>query len=373
MRRERRFFKGTEVRVAQSGHIEGHAAVFNQNYVLWDSPSLRVTETIRPGTFTRVLSDKEQDPRCLFNHDPNQVLGRQSAGTLTLEQNAKGLKFDCDMPDTQAGRDVRTSIQRKDINGCSFAFTVSKQKRTEEEKDGKLLILREIQEVDNLYDVGPVTYPAYEGTDVGARSLGRELRSIFPDGIPESVKAHAPELRDDEVDPEDPDDPDNVPDGDAEDNIEACSCPCRACYDAECNECDMHMQTCGDAMRCNGDMSSSRSVVLRDGTKTKRVDGEDLPASAFLYVGDPNDTSTWKLPWKFSTDEKTKSHLRNALARFNQTQGIPAGEKKKVYAKLVRLAKKYGIHVAGEDDSEQNSDGFALAAAKTATLLAELE
>jgi HK97 family phage prohead protease len=81
--------------------------------------------------------------------------------------------------------------------------------------------------------------------------------------------------------------------------------------------------------------------------KTKRVDGEDLPASAFAYVGDAKDTSTWKLPIKFSSEEKTKSHIRNALARFNQTN-LPSGEKDKVWAKIVAAAKKHGIDVAGK-------------------------
>ena len=82
--------------------------------------------------------------------------------------------------------------------------------------------------------------------------------------------------------------------------------------------------------------------------KTKRVAGEDLPSSAFAYVGDPEDTSTWKLPIKFSTDEKTKSHIRNALSRFNQTQGIPAGERSKVYQRIVSAAKQHGIDVSDE-------------------------
>lgn len=82
--------------------------------------------------------------------------------------------------------------------------------------------------------------------------------------------------------------------------------------------------------------------------KTKSVDGEEHPASDFAYVGDPNDTSTWKLPI-FDAD-----HVRNALARFSHTEGIPADEKDKVYAKIVAAAKKFGIHV-----SEENSvDAF---------------
>ncbi len=81
--------------------------------------------------------------------------------------------------------------------------------------------------------------------------------------------------------------------------------------------------------------------------KTKRVAGEDLPASCFAYVGDAEDTGTWKLPYKgFSTEAKNKSHVRNALARFNQTQGIPSGEKAKVKSKLVSAAKKHGIEVS---------------------------
>jgi HK97 family phage prohead protease len=77
--------------------------------------------------------------------------------------------------------------------------------------------------------------------------------------------------------------------------------------------------------------------------KTKRVGGKDLTASAFAYVGDPEDTSTWKL----RIDDE--GHARNALARFNQTQGIPANEKDKVWNKIVAAAKKFGIHVSEEN------------------------
>jgi hypothetical protein len=77
--------------------------------------------------------------------------------------------------------------------------------------------------------------------------------------------------------------------------------------------------------------------------QTKRVAGEDLTADCFAYIGDPEDTSTWKLPIKFSTEEKTVSHLRNALARFGATQGIPESEKAAVLAKIKHAAKEHGI------------------------------
>lgn len=86
--------------------------------------------------------------------------------------------------------------------------------------------------------------------------------------------------------------------------------------------------------------------VEKKDKKTKRVAGEDLGCEAFAYVGDKTDTSTWKLPIHFSTDAKSARHVRNALARFEQTQGIPAGEKAKVKAKILAAAKKYGIEAA---------------------------
>ena len=51
----------------------------------------------------------------------------------------------------------------------------------------------------------------------------------------------------------------------------------------------------------------------------KLVDGECLPADRFLIVGDAGDPATWKLPYRFKNSKKTESHLRNALARFNET------------------------------------------------------
>jgi hypothetical protein len=83
--------------------------------------------------------------------------------------------------------------------------------------------------------------------------------------------------------------------------------------------------------------------------KTKRVAGVDLPSHCFAYVGDPEKTETWKLPINFPGDEKkTERHIRNALARFEQTQGIPDGEKSKVKAKIEAAARSHGIEVSGD-------------------------
>lgn len=102
------------------------------------------------------------------------------------------------------------------------------------------------------------------------------------------------------------------------------------------------------------DTMIQKALQLRGNTtnmvkaKTKRVAGEDLPASAFAYVGDPDRTETWKLPIKFSTDDKTKSHIRNAIARFSSTKGIPSDKKDAVWQKIVNAAKQHGIEVSSE-------------------------
>lgn len=82
--------------------------------------------------------------------------------------------------------------------------------------------------------------------------------------------------------------------------------------------------------------------------KTKHVAGEDLTADCFAYVGDKDEPKTWKFPVKFESEEKTKSHLRNALARLDQAKGIPEEHMPKVREKIEAAAKKHGIEVSEE-------------------------
>lgn len=187
--KERRFVKGAEVRTEASGHIDGHAAVFGAKYVLADYPDFKVIETIKPGAFSRAIREK-QNVVCVFNHNADAVLGR-TPKTLSLSEDWKGLYFDCEPPDTQVGRDVRTLIERGDVAGASFAFSVVKQTRTEKMVGQQLVVTRQIEDVD-LYDVSPVLQPAYESTDVSARQV--DFRSLFSDGAPEVVRAHLSDL-----------------------------------------------------------------------------------------------------------------------------------------------------------------------------------
>jgi HK97 family phage prohead protease len=145
--------------------ITGYAAKFNVETVIGSS-TWGFREVVRPGAFSRAV--KDQDVRGLFNHDPNLLLGRNKAGTLRLVEDSVGLRYEIDPPDTMAGRDVVVSLERKDVTGSSFSFQTRKQAWTPG-ADGQL-DLREVLDVD-LYDVGPVTFPAYEEADATVRSL----------------------------------------------------------------------------------------------------------------------------------------------------------------------------------------------------------
>ncbi len=165
---ERRLVMKSELRVdgAVGGKrtISGYAAVFNT-----ESERLGgwFVEVIRPGAFTNTL--KTADVRCLFNHDPNHVLGRTASGTLTLREDQRGLFMECTLPDTQTARDLAESIGRKDVSQQSFAFRTVKDRWTYSDDPAKPAF-RELLEAE-LFDVSPVTYPAYQDTDVGVRSI----------------------------------------------------------------------------------------------------------------------------------------------------------------------------------------------------------
>lgn len=126
-----------------------------------------VVERIAPGAFDRALSQK-QDARGLYNHDPNMLLGRVSAGTMRLSADARGLRYEIDLPDTQLGKDIPALISRGDLSGSSFSFRINGKTGQRFDK-GDEFDVRNILDVD-LYDAGPVTYPAYEGTTAAMRS-----------------------------------------------------------------------------------------------------------------------------------------------------------------------------------------------------------
>lgn len=150
---ERRTF--TEVRTA-GRRIEGYAATFGSVARIGT-----YEERIAPGAFRSALSG---DVLAMLDHDAGKVLGRTRSGTLRLTEDAKGLAFSLDLPDTQAGRDVQALAERGDLGGMSFGFRVPEggENWTGNTRNLTAIDLREISIVQ--------AWPAYPDTEVSLRS-----------------------------------------------------------------------------------------------------------------------------------------------------------------------------------------------------------
>jgi len=144
--------------------IVGHAAVFNElSEEIWG-----FREEIAPGAFKESI-ENGADVRALWNHDVNFVLGRTTSGTLKVWEDDVGLAIYLLPPDTQLVNDlVIEPINRGDVDQMSFGF-IPIIEQFDSERNVRVII-----KVD-LFDVSPVTYPAYPQTDVAVRAKFKEL------------------------------------------------------------------------------------------------------------------------------------------------------------------------------------------------------
>jgi HK97 family phage prohead protease len=150
--------------------LVGYAARF-------DSPSEDLggfTEFVRHGAFRRSLESNSVDPLALVHHMPHLILGRRSAGTLRLAEDDRGLTFEIDLPDTTTARDLAVSVERGDIKGASFAFTVGKDGGDKWETRGDQVI-RELLDVE-LHEITITPTPDYPDTSVARRTLDSIIR-----------------------------------------------------------------------------------------------------------------------------------------------------------------------------------------------------
>jgi len=192
--REERSFPIAELR-ADSGEgeqrtIKGHAAVFNKK-----SEDLGgFVEKIAPGAFADTL---DADVRALFNHSPDYVLGRTKAGTLRMEEDKKGLAVEIDPPDTSFANDLMVSIERGDISQMSFGFRVLREEWDEKPKTP----VRTLHEVE-LFDVSPVTFPAYTQTKVAVRSADQVFAEYTESRRAQEQDAQEPPASDEQEQPQ---------------------------------------------------------------------------------------------------------------------------------------------------------------------------
>lgn len=140
-------------------YIEGYFVVFEQETQLWGD----CYEKIARGAFENSL--RNNDIRCLFNHDSGFVLGRNKNKTLELKEDSYGLwgKVKINSNDSQA-MDVYARVERGDISGCSFGFYPTKE--SYEEKEDRTVWT--VEEADT-FEVSVCTFPAYPQTEIQAR------------------------------------------------------------------------------------------------------------------------------------------------------------------------------------------------------------
>lgn len=152
---------GSSLQAAQ-GKLVGYAAVFN-------APSHDLggfREIIKPGAFKRTLADSAH-VRALNNHDSNQVLGRVGSGTLRLEEDDTGLRFELDLPPTSYARDLSALVERGDVAGCSFAFRVRPGGELWEDQNGQSIRILSALDLD---EITITANPAYPDTSVAKRN-----------------------------------------------------------------------------------------------------------------------------------------------------------------------------------------------------------
>jgi len=191
-KREQRFLKVNDVHIrsVESGEgddkteqrfVSGVGIVYGEEVTIWDG----FKETIRAGAFTESLNS-DINVKSFFNHNASFVLSTQrSEPALTITDGKSGLDFDSPIPDTTYGRDLIENLERKNVEGASFTFSVDEDILIIDEDD---VYHREIVKA-TLYEVGPVTNPAYPQTEVGVRDRDQSM---------DEAKARIEKQKDDE-------------------------------------------------------------------------------------------------------------------------------------------------------------------------------
>lgn len=141
--------------------LTGYAAVFNDETHIGS-----FSERIAPGAFRDSLASG-RDVLALLDHRADVLLGRTRSGTLKLTEDAKGLRFDLELPDTQAGRDLVALAERGDLGGMSFGFVAEDESWTGNTRELRSVSLHEISVVQS--------WPAYQTTEISLRNKPAEL------------------------------------------------------------------------------------------------------------------------------------------------------------------------------------------------------
>jgi Escherichia/Staphylococcus phage prohead protease len=175
---ERRRYEHRAVVAGTKSHpiIRGTAIVFNER-----SQDLGgFVEVIKPEAFERTVAENI-DLRAFFDHDPAKVLGRQSAGTLKVDADRRGVNIEIDPPSVTDPPNLMESIARGDISGFSFSFRIMPN-GDEWKREGERIV-RTVTDM-RVFEVSIVSMPAYAQTDVEVAL--RALRG-FEERLPRTI------------------------------------------------------------------------------------------------------------------------------------------------------------------------------------------
>ncbi len=178
---EKRCFEAAlEVRQGETGAatLAGYAAVFGE----WSEDLGGFRERIAPGAFGTALTG---DVRALWNHDPAFVLGRTTNGTLRLAEDERGLRVEIDPPEGPLYAGFLENVRRGDVSQMSFGFSVIEDEKSYGEKGERLRLLKEVR----LYEVSPVTFPAYPQTEVNVREWPGREETVGAQGTEQTEQA----------------------------------------------------------------------------------------------------------------------------------------------------------------------------------------
>jgi HK97 family phage prohead protease len=226
-KRENFFLPGHELRVKTDA--DGSRSLVGT--IPYNSPSsgLPWREFVAPGAFADGLK-AGADVLCLRDHDPCLLLGRTTAGTLSLKDSPEGLQFRCKLPATSAAADLLESIGRKDITGVSFGFTVIDDLWAD---DGAGNLVRTLRAV-TLWELSVCSFAAYPDSKVSIRSVPTELRSLLKRSKSED---------------------------------DDCGCECDACEAGDCSDCED--EDCEDPNCDHGNRSRQKAYMRLELAKRK--------------------------------------------------------------------------------------------------------
>ena len=150
----------------ESRTIKGYGIVFNKESVDLRANGRVFREVIRPEAVKGVPLDNLLS---MHNHRSERLLGTTASGTMRTGVDSVGVWYEVDLPDAPTGHDVLESVRRGDTPGSSFQFDIRSDGDKWSMKDGKAF--REVVQFNGIYEMGPVSEPAYPDTSISARSL----------------------------------------------------------------------------------------------------------------------------------------------------------------------------------------------------------